>query len=225
LIYNVVPSRTTCLDEVSRDLRKVIFVGQVIPPKGLHVLLDAIALLLRRGVDVSLDVVGRVDGWISPAYGDYWERLKARAAAPDLSGRIRLLGWREDVDVLLRSAAVHCCPSLPEQRETFGIVVLEAKAAGLPSVVFQSGALAEQITHGVDGWVCPDLTAAALADGIEYFLSDADRLTQAGQAARRSAMRYDHKASDDAWWAIVSPAVPARPPPLASPMSGSDTPA
>jgi glycosyltransferase involved in cell wall biosynthesis len=223
LISNIVPTRPVNRGTVTRNARRVIFVGQVIPPKGLHVLLEAIALLVQRKVEVSLDVVGRVDGWISPVYGDYWERLKARVAAPDLAGRVGLLGWREDVDVLMQGAAVHCCPSLPEQRETFGIVVLEAKTAGLPSVVFESGALAEQITHSVDGWVCPEWTAAALADGIEYFLSDADRLKRAGERARESASRYDRTTSDEAWWALVSPAAPARSSSFASAPSPSDT--
>jgi glycosyltransferase involved in cell wall biosynthesis len=203
-IHHVLPTRAPVREWPVKDAGKVIFVGQVIPPKGVHVALEAIALLVKRGVPVWFDVVGRVEGWISPAYGDYWDRLKARAAAPDLAGRVRFLGWREDVGALLAGAAVHCCPSLPDQRESFGLVVLEAKAAGVPSVVFPSGALPEHITHPEDGWVCADASPAALADGLEYFLADAARQAAAGEAARRSAARYDRGAFAAAWWAVVS---------------------
>jgi glycosyltransferase involved in cell wall biosynthesis len=220
LIANVRPSRAETQQDVTRDSRKVIFVGQVIPPKGLHVLLDAVSLLAERGVDVSLDVIGRMDGWLSPVYGDYWVRLRERVATPDLVGRVRLLGWRDDVDALLRAAAIHCCPSMPEQRESFGIVVLEAKAAGLPSVVFPSGGLSETVTHGVDGWLCPEPTAAALAEGLQYFLQDTERLARAGLEARRSTVRYGRDVFDAAWWSLLSGAAW---PPADDPMASAAT--
>lgn len=202
LIFNIVPRRMPAPQAESRDPHRVIFVGQVIPPKGLHVLLDAVGLLVGQGIDVSLDVVGRIDGWISPSYGDYWVRLKERVAAPDLAGRVRLLGWREDVDALMRASALHACPSLPEQRESFGLVVIEAKAAGLPSVVLPSGALGEQIAHGVDGWICPAATPEALAEGLAYFLTDRERLTRAGEAAERSSATYDRSLFNASWNAV-----------------------
>jgi glycosyltransferase involved in cell wall biosynthesis len=141
-------------------------------------------------------------------------------ATPDLVGRVRLLGWRDDVDALLRAAAIHCCPSMPEQRESFGIVVLEAKAAGLPSVVFPSGGLSETVTHGVDGWLCPEPTAAALAEGLQYFLQDTERLARAGLEARRSTVRYGRDVFDAAWWSLLSGAAW---PPADDPMASAAT--
>lgn len=107
-----------------------------------------------------------------------------------MAGRVRFLGWREDVPELLAAAAIHCCPSLPELREGFGLVNIEAKQAGIPSVVFSTGALPELIAHRVDGWVCYEVSAEALAEGIEYFLSDSSRLAELGQAAFRSVERF-----------------------------------
>src|SRR5205823_689745 len=106
-------------------------------------LFDAIALLRQRGVRATLDVVGDIDGWAPADYLDFRARLRGRADAPPLAGAVRLLGWRDDVAACFASAAVHCCPSLPSIREAFGLVVLEAKNAGIPSVVFRSGALTE----------------------------------------------------------------------------------
>jgi glycosyltransferase involved in cell wall biosynthesis len=199
LIYEIPPRRARTRTAAPRNGHKLIFIGQIIPEKGLHVLLEAVALLAHRGREVTLDVIGDLGGWISPAFGDYRERLTARAAEADLVSRVHFLGWREDVPELLSESAVHCCPSLPSIRESFGLVVVEAKSAGTPSVVFQSGALTELVTHQVDGFVCPAPTARDLADGIEFFLDNPTRLAMAGSAARHSARRYDVGGFARAW--------------------------
>jgi glycosyltransferase involved in cell wall biosynthesis len=105
---------------------------------------------------------------------------------------------------LMAAASVHCCPSRAEQREGFGVVVLEAKRAGIPSVVTPSGALPSLIRHGVDGWVCPRFSAADIADGLEYFLSDPDRLRAAGAAAHASADQFSHERFVDGWSAVFA---------------------
>ena len=90
---------------------RIIFVGQIIPEKGLDVLLEAVALLRGRGVEATLDVVGDMDGWESPAYQGHRASLRARAGRADLEGAVSFLGWREDVPTLMSRASVHCCPS------------------------------------------------------------------------------------------------------------------
>ena len=117
---------------------------------------------------------------------------------------MRLLGWREDVADCFAAAAVHCCPSLPSIRESFGLVVLEAKTAGIPSVVFRSGALPELVSHRTDGWVCDEPSAEALAAGLTYFLADADRRAAAGTKARESLARFDRRTFADRWWSLLS---------------------
>jgi glycosyltransferase involved in cell wall biosynthesis len=146
-----------------------------------------------------------VDGWTSPAYGDYRPRVKARAAAPDLAGRVRFHGWLDDPLAVIRGAAVLCCPSLPEIRESFGLVVLEGKSAGVPAVIFRSGALPEQIQHGVDGFICEAVTAEALAEGLDHFLSHPARRDAAGRAALASATRYSRERFAEAWRAEFQP--------------------
>src|SRR5207247_9755626 len=94
-----------------RDCRRVIYIGQIIPEKGVDLLLDAAALLVARGHDVRLDIVGRIDGWVPPAHRGYRERLMARADSADLKGRVRIRGFREDVPQLLAAGAFHFCPS------------------------------------------------------------------------------------------------------------------
>jgi glycosyltransferase involved in cell wall biosynthesis len=203
-IYNAVPTREGFPQRSApRDPRKLIYVGQVIPEKGLDVLLDALGILVGRGHDVRLDVVGDMEGWVSYSYTGYREKVRERSALPDLSGRVSYLGQREDVPDLLAGAGVHCCPSMPAQREGFGVVNIEAKQAGIPSVVFPTGALPEIIDHGENGWLCSAPTAEALAEGIEFFLADPDRLERAGRAARVSLEPFSRERFAEAWWRVV----------------------
>src|SRR5262249_17320823 len=158
----------------------------MIPPKGVDVLLDAIGLLTSKGIDVRLDAVGDIDGWEPPGWEGYRGRLRARSEQPDLRGRVTFHGVSADVAWLMASAAGPCCPSQPQQREAFGIVTVEAKDAGIPSVGTAFGALPELVIHKQNGWVCRDGTAASLAEGLEYFLTDRARTAEAGRAAQAS---------------------------------------
>ena len=179
--------------DTEKDCSRVVYVGQINPLKGVHLLLDAIALLRARGYAVTLDVAGPMDGWIQPAWAGYRESLRERANQHDLQGAVFFLGEREDVPALLARAGIHCCPSLPEQQEALGLVNLEAKQAGTPSVVFPTGALPELIVHGRDGWICRGCSVEALAEGIESFLADPSRCLEAGQQAQRSSERFSRE--------------------------------
>lgn len=184
VVYNTVPRRSHAWHPHQAVPGRVIFVGQIIPPKGVDLLLEAIAELRRSKVGVTLDIVGDIEGWEPPGYAGYRAGIRARAKQPDLAGCVRFLGLREDVPALLATASVHCLPSRPEQKEGFTVTTLEAKHAGLPSVVTRSGALPEMVRHTVDGWVCGEVSAAAIAEGLEYFLSDPERARRAGEEAR-----------------------------------------
>jgi glycosyltransferase involved in cell wall biosynthesis len=198
-IYNMVPSRRLAPDTDPPPKADVVYVGQLMPEKGLDALLEAIALVRRDRPGVTLNIAGAMDGWVAPAYHGYRESLQARANEPDLAGHVRFLGWREDVPEVLAAAALHCCPSLPEIREAFGIVVIEAKRAGRPSIVFPSGGLPELVNHRVNGWVCSAATPEALAEGLRFFLDDPDRLRVASQAARDSLESFSRERFEQQW--------------------------
>src|SRR5262249_49356812 len=155
-------------------------------------------------LDATLDVVGSVEGWEAPGHEGYYARIRERAARPDLAGAIRFLGWREDVPELMAQASVHCCPSLPEIREAFGLVVLEAKLAALPSVVTPSGFLPELVSHRRDGWACRDATPDAIAEGLRFFLGDPQTQRAAGRAARESARAYSVERYAEAWQQVFA---------------------
>jgi glycosyltransferase involved in cell wall biosynthesis len=66
-------------------------------------------------------------------------------------------------------------------------------------VVTPSGALAELIAHQEDGFVCRDDSVEALAEGLEFFLRDEERLAAAGRRARESSRRYTRERIGAEW--------------------------
>ena len=202
-IAHTPPTRAVASSAGFRDSRRLVYVGQIIPDKGLDILLEAIAILIASGHDVTLDVAGRIDGWVPPDHESFRAALVERAQQPDLRGRVRFLGYREDVPALLARAAIHCCPSRRELREGFGVVVIEAKRAGIPSVVFSSGNLPDLITHGEDGWICAEESAPSLAEGIERFL-DPRVLKKAMAAASASASAFSRDRFEQSWTAVFA---------------------
>ena len=202
-IVNMAPRRPSAWTaDAPRIPGRLVFVGQIIPEKGVDLLLDALAIVRARGVGATLDVVGDIDGWEAPANRGHRAALRERAARPDLDGAVAFLGYREDVPQLMARASVHCCPSRPEQREAFGNVVVEAKMCGVPSIVTPSGDLPDLVAHKVDGWVCGAADALSIADGIEYFLTRPDALAAAGRAARASSAAYAEDRFAAAWASV-----------------------
>jgi glycosyltransferase involved in cell wall biosynthesis len=110
------------------------------------------------------------------------------------------LGFVENVPDLLRSREVLVAPSLVE--EGLPLVVMEAKAAGIPSIVFPSGGLPEMIQHGVDGFVCRDKSIGVLVEALKSYLDDPSLATRHGVAARSSLDRLGVPQYASRWLAV-----------------------
>ena len=186
---------------VAHDPRAIVYVGQIIPAKGLDLLLDAAGLLVTRGRDVRVVVVGAMDAWVAPDYVGYRERLLRRAKAPDLAGRVDFLGWREDVPAILAARRRPLLPVAPGDARGASARVPGGQG-GRASLRWSSrrGPFPEIIGHRVDGWICREASAEALAEGVEYFIADPARRERAGQAARASATRFSREQFAEAWW-------------------------
>src|SRR5439155_6161024 len=68
VIRNTVPSRGAIRPAVASDSADIIYVGQIIPEKGVDILLEAVALVAADVPAIRLNVVGKIDGWVSPRY-------------------------------------------------------------------------------------------------------------------------------------------------------------
>lgn len=158
---------------------ELVFVGRLVSDKGVDVLLDALALLARRGRSLRLSVVG--DGPEAPA-------LAARARRLGIEGQVSFLGRRgsHELALLLRRHQVLVVPSTWE--EPFGVVALEAIACGCVPLVARSGGLPEAV--GRCGRVVARGDPLALARGIESLLDQPGVL--AGHRAEAAAHLERH---------------------------------
>ena len=91
--------------------------------------------------------------------------LRDEAIRGGWGAQVQFLGSVEAIPDLLSRCDVHLCPTLAE--EPYGLVVAEAKQAGLPSIVFRRGGLPELVTDGSDGLIC----ASADEDGLYRAMS------------------------------------------------------
>jgi glycosyltransferase involved in cell wall biosynthesis len=140
------------------------------PRKGWAQLEHAIGRLAADRVDFELVVVGALKG-------------------PTLPVRTHYLGWLHD-DVTLATA---CCAAdlfvCPSVQDNLPNTVIEALACGTPCVAFAIGGLPDLITHEQDGYLARPLDSADLAAGLRWVLSDGQRRTRLGEAARAGAER------------------------------------
>ncbi len=156
--------------------KRVLFLGRLERRKGLEVLIQAMTRL--RQEDVELVVAGS-----GP------EEKASKTLAEQLQVRARFLGRVPDEEVprLYRSADVYCAPGL--RGESFGIVLVEAMAAGTPVVCSDLPGF-RAVASGAAELVPPG-DAGALAQGIRQVLSDEDKRAQMRKMSTLIARSYD----------------------------------
>ena len=175
-----------------RDPMRLLVVALLAPQKGMPYLLDALAQLRRTRTDFVLDVVG--DG---PSR-DEIEALARRLLPP---GVVTFHGSRTRAEVAAFMARADIFV-LPSTVETFGVVAIEALAAGLP-VLTTRGVGAQSVIEPRFGVVVPAGDAGALRDALARML-DGDRPRFSPQAAATETRRYGAAAVARRWDEIYS---------------------
>jgi glycosyltransferase involved in cell wall biosynthesis len=154
-----------------RDLL-VTCVGRVAPEKGIDTLLDAWALLGDLHDRTRLVFVG----------GGLMESEIARRELPG----IRMAGVRRGAELGAAFASADLFV-LPSATETFGNVLLEAMASGLPCIAAAAGGPLDLVEHGWNGWLVRPNDPVALADALRTLLADGMQRGRLGRAARAAA--------------------------------------
>ena len=150
----------------------VICVAKMLEQKGHRVLIDALAAPPAKSLPLHVLLVG--DGPLRAG-------LEARARHAGVEDRIRFLGNRPDVPRLLGGADMFVLPSL---WEGLPMALLEAMAAGLPSVASAVSGTRQVITDGENGLLVPPDDPAALADALARLVAHRDLRDALGTAAR-----------------------------------------
>ncbi len=154
--------------------RRVVFAGRVAAAKGVGVLLRS-----ARAVDAEFVICG--DGWQLEAM----RRLARRLAVLD---RVRFTGWlaAEELAQELADASVVVMPSV--WPEPFGLVGIEALAAGRPVIASATGGVEDWLADGVNGLSVKPGDHSALARALNELLSDPARQRAMGNAGREMVL-------------------------------------
>ena len=162
------------------DVPLIVSVGRLRAKKGLDNLIDACALLRRRGQAFACEIVG---------YGEEQARLQAQIDRLGLAGQVRLLGKlaREQVISRYAHAAAYVQPSriaADGDRDGIPNVLLEAMAMGLPVVATRVSGIPELVGDGFNGLLVQADEPAALADAITRLLKQPALCADLGCRAR-----------------------------------------
>src|SRR6185503_6054326 len=165
--------------------RKLLFVGRLDARKGFPIAIAAFERLAAGRDDLRLVVVG-----------DGPERAAVDALPTMLRARVTMLGAVPNTDLPPIHAACDLYLGPSTGGESFGIVVVEAMAAGLPVVVSDTPGYDEVVHDGEDGLLVPPSDPVALAAAAGRLLDDPDQAEKIAAAGRA-------RAADFAWPAVL----------------------
>jgi glycosyltransferase involved in cell wall biosynthesis len=163
-----------------------LFVGHVIPRKGLPLLLEACAILQTRGYqNYILQVVGD---------GDYQPELAAFCQEWQLLDRVQWVGRVafDRIGSYFQAADVFVFPT---QEDTWGVVTLEAMLLGKPILCSTGAGTAELVAPGENGYVFPPDDPVKLADLMQQFLDRPELIPTMGDRSRQLMAQYTPQAA------------------------------
>jgi glycosyltransferase involved in cell wall biosynthesis len=156
--------------------RIVLAVGRLVAYKGFEVLIRALS-----ATDATLLLIGK---------GPLLSRLQAVAQEVGVAERVHFLGYVDNLQPYFHAATIFVLPSI-SRAESFGLVQLEAMAAGLPVVNTDLPSAVPEISlHGITGLTVPPGDPLAMAQAVRLLLQDDALRTRFSQAAILRATDY-----------------------------------
>lgn len=161
IIHNGIPTHSKLIVGQIIKNYDVLFVGRLVHQKGIRFLLEAVSILQNKyKKNIKVAIVGE---------GPLGEKLKLICEKLKITHSVEFLGFRRDIDQLMKSSKVFVLPSC---WEGFGIVLIEAMKNRLPIVATNIGGIPEIITNGNEGILVPKENPEILASSINHLLED-----------------------------------------------------
>jgi len=183
--------------------RRLLFVGRLDARKGFPIAVRAFAALSEERPDLGFVVAG-----------DGPERDAVQTLPADLRSRVTMLGTVPNAELpsIARACDLYLGPATGG--ESFGVVLIEAMAAGLPVVASDTPGYDEVVHDGVDGLLVPPSDPAALAVAAGRVLDEPALAARLAAAGRDRAREFDWPVVVERIEAVYERALQARPPSL-----------
>jgi glycosyltransferase involved in cell wall biosynthesis len=161
---------------------KMIFVGNIIPRKGLHTLIESLGLI--HDLDWQLSIIGKMD--VDP---DYIQQIHRLVEAKKLKNKVEFFGKLPAEQLKEKFMDSHSLV-VPSTYEGFGIVYLEAMGFGVVPIATTAGGAREIIFSGQDGYLVPVEDVLVLADRLRCIIEDRSQLAGMGIAALQKFHKF-----------------------------------
>ena len=161
-------------DFASPDEKILMHISNFRPVKRVSDVIDVFARVSAR-LPSRLLLVGE---------GPELPKIQAKIHEMGLENRVRFLGRQDEIAQVISMADLLL---LPSEKESFGLVALEAMACGVPTIGSMTGGIPELIQHGKTGYLAPVGDTAAMADYAITLLSDERKIEQFREACLRRA--------------------------------------
>ncbi|MFH1861644.1 MAG: glycosyltransferase family 4 protein [bacterium] len=162
---------------IPMDAFVVGLLGRLEPSKGQHILLQALQQLDAAYPQLHVLIVGEAP----PEKPNYDQILRQQAANLNVTDRVHFIDFQPQPEPIY---AILDAFVLASKKESFGLVLLEAMAAGVPIIATEAGGVPEIIENGVNGLLIPPEDPDALAQQLRTLIEDSDlrcRLTTNGK--------------------------------------------
>jgi glycosyltransferase involved in cell wall biosynthesis len=191
-------------DRTHKTEQKIIYVGRISPEKGLHILLDAFALVRAKYPSVKLEIIGpqkptpieflaslsddpkviKLAQFIPEYYfSDLQNKLPGKDAGVSFIGAVNhleLANCYREADILIN----------PSLSEAFGMSLVEAMAVGIPAIATKIGGMTEVIEDNLTGLLVQADNPAALAEAIMKLLADEELRKAMGILGRQRVLEF-----------------------------------
>jgi len=168
-------------------LYDLVLTGRLVQVKRIDVFLRAVKTVVTKISDVRAVIVGG---------GRLKDALCAQAQDLGIASHIVFAAHQENIEEWLGKSKVFV---LTSDSEGLSLSMMEAMMCGLPAVVSDVGDLGDLVENGVNGYLVPRRSPELLAQRLVELLSDRDKLDAFSKAARRSALKYETKATAKRW--------------------------
>jgi glycosyltransferase involved in cell wall biosynthesis len=183
---------------------RVLYAGNLLPSKGVDILIAAVALLRDRGIDCRLRILGQ-----GPAH----DQLVAEVRSLRLDDRVTIAPFvpQSEMPREYGAATITVLPTRGHA-EGLGLGLVEALLAGSAVIGTPAGGIPEVVEDGVTGLITPDGDPTALAERLARLLQDQSlRLRLIAQGSERVRRLYSLHASVDRFLTLFDAAVHHRP--------------